>query len=390
MFSVVLGYLFFTGILLWLFKDFYLKKQQISTDVPKKEYVTVAPEKLFKLQKQESEKIIKNFIGSLDFQKAVLEHIPTGKLNEEGTNYVRFILASLEEKKNNYRKTTSYFLSAAAIFSILFSVIIIYFGYILLNEDSVGFNKTLKEIQAESSELSNLYLTDLSNRESILQRTINQRTRQLNESLLTDSLTINPIGAPRLTSLDSILQNMIIQANLIKDQLEQDTTKRTPKRSETHNDKIETVNEYIGAVTNELSSYLERESKLDSLPVDLNRKLGQIANSFNDLNEDTYLQEFIRRTAISFIVVTFFLAIIRFCVNQYKTNYKEMIQSESDALLVRKAYLALQNSEDIEVQKIIYEALLKHIKIDSKQELSQNIDINKLMESLVSIVQKNK
>ncbi|MEO9803943.1 MAG: hypothetical protein ABJF04_11870 [Reichenbachiella sp.] len=385
---VTLGFVAYQGVLLLLFYSFIQEGEETS----KKEvveYIDVSKDELFRLQKHESEKIVKDFLQSTDFKKGVLEHIPSGKLNEEGTNYVRFIISSLEDKKKEFRSTTRFFLITTTVLTLLFSGVVIYFGFVLLESDAVGFNHSLKELRQDYKELSTQLGSDVSNRARILMTVIDGKTDELNTELSKDSKLVAFEGLPSITELGTTIDDLILRASFVKDSIYK-LNSSLPNAKQDKSSKIKLIEQYVAQLSSEKKLFLEKEMNIKNLNEDIISNIQSINPKIDLINDENYFNEFLKRLAIGLIVVSFFLAIIRFCVNQYKTNFKESIQAESDSLLVRKTYLALQNTKEPEIQKIVYQAFLNQMNSDTKPKENRNNDVNNLMKSILSIIEKNK
>ena len=387
---VILSFIVYEGILLLLFNYSIAKRDE---EIIKKElvveYVDISKDQLFRLQKYESEKIIRDFLQSTDFKKGILEHIPSGKLNEEGTNYVRFIISSLEDKKKEYKTKTSFFLIISTTLAFLFSGVVIYFGLVLLESDAVGFNNSLKKLRRDYQELSIQLESNISNRAGILMTVINGKTDALNKKSFDGLKVISFESLPSVAELDKNIDELILRASFVKDSLNK-ISLSSPTAWNSNSPKINSVEMYINQLSSEKKLFLENELKIKNLNEEVSSNIQSIIPKIDLINEENYFNEFLKRLAIGLIVVSFFLAIIRFCVSQYKTNFKESIQAESDSLLVRKTYLALQNTKEPEIQKIVYQAFLNNMNVETIPEDSKNLEVNKLMKSILRIIEKNK
>ncbi|MFS4448362.1 hypothetical protein [Maribacter sp. 2307UL18-2] len=409
-FLVILGCVVYMMILLVFFRSFYIKrylnnKSETNTNYNiKEDLVQINGERLFKLQKDQIKTIVGDLFKSLDFKQAVVEHLPDGNLGKEGLDYMKFILVSLERKKESLKKTTQYFLAAATSLTIIFSLVVLFFGYSLIESDSVGFNKSLKNLDKNLVLISENQRTNLIQRQRILAEKIIGDTESVNTKILSfrkklednfgekysSSFKINPPGVANLIEQENDINFLTNRTDEIRDSintivLESGTSNELEKDK---NEILKYLKEYQDKLEDEKDFIVNGDERIQKLYSDTASSLNLVGNKVETLNKDNYLQEFLKRLAIGVIVVSFFLAIIRFCIGQYKLNYKEMIATDSDGLLVRKSFVALKNIDDVETKKLVYQSFFDKIIIPQNSDNYKNIDVNELLKSIMGIIQK--
>lgn len=391
---IVLGYITFIGILLWLFKSLYISKnvaklesKQITgiKNSTKEELVEVNYNELLRIQKKGIKRVVSELFDSIEFKTAILTHIPTGNLDENSSNYLRFILASLEKRKADFKSTMRYFLVTASILTLFFSMVVLYFGYTLIESDSVGFNKTLKELVSISRDLPEKFQKDLSKRQTILADVYIKKTNALNEILTEVEVKIVPPSIPSLINQDHDISDLANQAIEIKKKYE---NKNSEGKNTTLDNKIKKIDAYIQSLDQEGNNFITREREIQALILDLETSIKDVVPTAKKISQDNYLSEFIKRIAIGLIVFSFFITVIRFCINQFKSNYQQMIAAEFDSLQIRKVYSALQDVDDPEIKKLIYTAFFNKTIIGLNKNEMRSLDVNELLKSVFEVLKK--
>ncbi|CCN35039.1 conserved hypothetical protein [Vibrio nigripulchritudo AM115] len=93
---------------------------------------------------------------------------------------------------------------------------------------------------------------------------------------------------------------------------------------------------------------------LDSLvynKAEIENALELAQKASEEIIEEIHKPEFLRddlikRLSISLIVATFFIAILRYLSNLYRSHYAELIKTEEQDMFIRKFYVAYKGSSD--------------------------------------------
>lgn len=332
-------------------------------------------EQALKLQQSNIHEVVNELFNSVNFKRAVLERIPSGetKSNEE---YVKFLLVSLEDKKMALSKSMSFFLKLGAFLTLLAAGVVLYFGFSLLQLDSVGFNQTLKQVKALTSELPELMAEQSRLNEQIMRSQFESEI----ENFKKDGL---PFYIPSFIKVDSSVEHLIRQGEIMK-------LEKLAEGNDRDKEKHDKVNAFIRDLKSAQIELSKNELRLKQLDTEFPTKIELLSQKVDKINADNYLSEFIKRVSISLIVVTFFILLIRFCISQYKLNYQEVIQADSDSLLIRKVYVALQRTQDTEILKGVFESFLRQSRVKIDTAVGKSLDVNELIRSFTELLKEKK
>jgi hypothetical protein len=119
-------------------------------------------------------------------------------------------------------------------------------------------------------------------------------------------------------------------------------------------------------ITNEsINNYLIFRSKaMEELDVTQGNIESVLAKIQEELNKPTNSQnEMIKRFILSIVIVTFFLAILKYSANLYRSHHAEMLKAEQHDFMIRKFYVTLKSSEgNSEERKLVLAAFLSDVK----------------------------
>lgn len=402
---LVFGWLWVVGVFVFYIRDlYYISVLSLGQRfIPKETFLEV--------QKSEITDFIKQLFNSQDYFNALTAHMPKGdKDNDHGLDYIPFLLESLREKKRNFRKISNTFLVLTIILAMIFTSILIYFGNVLINEDSVGLNRSFESLNNRASGLftditefkkqENKVLTEYNSG-----RNINVLNEQIN---LLDSISESE-GYPTLSDLSPVITetNSVFQLRDISDSLMilvahwDSIYYKTPKKARDSLESVKIVNGIVRQIETGLEDFswvsgsdatltlLESQiSDLSATIVELNPKI----DTLNGENSKFATNELIKRLSIGLVVVSFFLAILKFAANLYRRNYSELVKAENDSLNIRKLYVAFKNVRDDKTRAIVLDALLsfeRHTLDSDLFKSNAKIDFNKLIEQLLSVSKKS-
>ena len=74
--------------------------------------------------------------------------LPKGENNAKyGLDYVPYMLQNIEFRRARYQRSSFFFLCLTVIFSLVFSVVVVVFGYIIVNDTAAGLPKSLRNLE---------------------------------------------------------------------------------------------------------------------------------------------------------------------------------------------------------------------------------------------------
>lgn len=291
---------------------------------------------------------LKDFVQSIfdskNFLTVINNSLPKGKDDEKfGLDYIPFMLHNIDKRRKRFEKSSNYFLIISAFSGILFGTVIAYFGYILVNEASAGAPKLLSEIKSETNLISAELNTILPNyyHNKRFQAICGASLKEIEEfsiELPYSNVHNQVIGAIGIAKFTGEFKSLF------------DTFAAAKKQTEN------LPGEYPKAIDNaynDLTRFLStNEGALPKLSTNLENLNNLIEKADEEFEKtENRIPEILKRIAIGLLVVTFFLAILRYITGLYRSHYQEMLKAEYDDLEIRRFYIAFKGSENIDKQR---------------------------------------
>ncbi|CCN82436.1 hypothetical protein VIBNISFn27_940087 [Vibrio nigripulchritudo SFn27] len=282
------------------------------------------------------EDIVCETLDSKEFATALRTSLPRGENdNKNGLDFIPFLLHRLDEKRISYQKSTNRFLISLISMGLVFIFTISFFGYIIINTSSSGVYK---------------YTSILSNEIDAISINIHNSNKSLlnylqNEGIKTENIPIDLKDGELLKARSKIdeLIGLGYAINL-KYYLYELPEKKFNKTS---NQKIEdnlTMSKVIKKIDIYLDSLVYNKAEIENA-LELAQKASE--EIIEEIHKPEFLRDdLIKRLSISLIVATFFIAILRYLSNLYRSHYAELIKTEEQDMFIRKFYVAYKGSSD--------------------------------------------
>jgi hypothetical protein len=307
------------------------------------------------------EESVKKIFNSNQFYSALTTSLPIGNKDTEfGLDYIPFMLQIVNDKRERFQKSSAAFLKGIIVLSIFFIGITIYFSYILLNESSVGLYKSLFILDSEMIEVNkNL---------SII------KTDVADSKYVKDYCGDNLKGILNFIPQDLSSQNKEIEREA-KD-LIQDFER---------NGNLPFTIDSLSKIVNKINTSTKSDDRYKELLVNTVQNLKKVRNIREEgydkimrsvqtietlapkiegeLQKPTNQQnELIKRLILSIVVISFFIAIIRYFRGLYNSHYSEMLKAGQEDLLIRKFYVAIKNTvQGSDERKLLYQKFLNEV-----------------------------
>ena len=392
-------------MIIWLLSTLYQLIRELVFEIElNKDKVVISSENFIEIKKSELRDFTQRLFNSREYFDVLTSTLPKGGEDKEyGVDYIPFILDSLREKKLSFQRTSNIFLGLTIALAVTFSSVLIYYGNILVNDDSAGLNRSFKELRVEMPRL----LNDLENfkRRELIDNQINtDALTALNKINMTiDSVRSTANTSKFLTLLDLIpnesstqsiydlpkisssYQPLIVAFESLASQ-SQERLKPMDSLIMIVKKNTETLDEATIRFNNVLSLYELRLSEQAQIIPQLSTQFDQIKGGQFSTNE------ILKRLAIALIIATFLLTILRFSANLYRRNFAEQVQAENDGLNIRKLYIAFKNVKDDQSRSIVLDSLLRFNRNPFEAdffESSTKFDLNKLIDQLIRFGRKS-
>ena len=330
----------------------------------RRKYININKASLLTLETEDDlNENIKTLLDSNNFLTALRSTLPRGEKDSEyGLDYIPYMLKNVDERRARFSKRAKGFLITSIIAGTVFVIITLWLGYILLNEDSISTGKVLRDLKSQTTELNRTvsFISPKTYAHIEEYKNIKDQIRSINNSLsiYEDSnfkTNISVILSEFLTTEDiTSLHNNVNNIDI-------------PYNSENEDD-IKLRREFNTLKFQIIDFMRIKESAFRQVPELVDRIDDIIKTSKQELSKTTNrTPDIIKRLILSFVILSFFLTILRFLANQYRHNFEQLIKAEEDDLNIRKTYIALKTAgDDIESKQIVLNQLLS--KFDSTQD----------------------
>lgn len=266
--------------------------------------------------------------------------LPQGKDDQKfGLDYIPFMLQSIDERRERAAKSAQLFFWATIFTAVVFSSVVGYFGYILVNESAAGSAKYLFEIRQNTQKLADtlpLLAQSYSNPAFLdnVQPSLTvlaHASPGAGNSALAQKVAEAIAESSRTGDL-SPLQGVLANASLNVS----GGGKEESQYAAVLNDANNRLQRFLGQQSTAMIQLRDRLADLTPL----------IANADKAISTPEYrTSELIKRLGLGIVVSTFFLALLRYVGNLYRTRYQQVIDAERDDFMVRRFYVALKNSD---------------------------------------------
>lgn len=288
--------------------------------------------------------VVEQIFDSDKFLTTLRTALPTGDSDEKyGFDFIPYLLHSIDERRRRAAREAVLFLTATITAAFVFSGVVVYFGYILVNEAGAGSAKALAGIQESTSQIANQMpaLTGKYN-ERIFQTKARSTIATLRKDQTADPR--NPLVKAAIdhaeASTDETIEEFINELNKIGTPSNTNFLQDAYTRQLTSAlQKLNSISDEMGEINSTTRNHLANLQPL-------------IENANKALTTPEYrTAELIKRLALGIVVSTFFLALLRYLGGLYKVRYEQVIGAEQDDFMVRRFYVAFKNSTESEEQR---------------------------------------
>jgi hypothetical protein len=287
---------------------------------------------------------VATILDSDNFLTALRSTLPKGVDDEEfGLDHIPFMLNSIDERRKRAIKSARFFLIATVSSAMVFSIIVMYFGYILVNESSAGAAKSLSEIKSSLESIS----TSLNR---LVPSYYGTSDFQKNVAPALTRLEQVPSDDKNVTQQKEALA-AIAEARITGDFISLENTLSTIKVA----DGIQTT-EFMKALAEAQVALQKFSSELRIVVPELSTRLQDlrtlVPKAEDVLNKpENRVPEILKRFALGLVIATFFLALLRYMGGLYRTRYLQVLAAENDDFAIRRFYVAFKSSTPNDEQR---------------------------------------
>lgn len=293
---------------------------------------------------------VKRVFKSETFLHAFETSLPKGEDDETyGFDYIPYIIDSIEIRRERFKESSERFLNMMISLGALFIVVVMIFGYVLLNDDSVGIRNNLKEINSELIRLNDNLLfqnPDISQNPEFQKCCLPSYSKIINGNY---SLSENNKSTFEKIKKDLSSSFRTGNVYLISDSIK---IKMTKLKEVKDGDKmlIDDLNEFNSEYE---SFWNSKNGTFYKLQSEINRFDNSIDALKAELNlEKNRIAEILKRLILSIVVVSFFIAVLRYIIKLYNSHHNQMIQAEHEEVLIKKFYVLVKTVGESKEERI--------------------------------------
>lgn len=321
--------------------------------------------------------IVHRCINSGSFISALQTTLPKAEGGSDATSHIPFILATLQERRQSFNRSSQLFFVALLLFAAMFTALLTVYGFILIDSVPVGVARSIKEAREEIGVLRQHQLD---------YESLGQSLRRYESSALRQFATLikTPEDASRYgRGVEAFVSPYLRGGRLEPDAFIRYDTARADERS-----LLARVDQFklaladlklaqaaaaassspVAKAAKQMSDDEPRVSALASKVGLLSARYESTRTALDNLIErakanetdpDDRLYALLKRIAVGVIVGSFFFAILRYLAQQYASHLSKYESSHADEVMLRKFYLAYDITEkDPEKQKGLIAAFL--------------------------------
>lgn len=343
---------------------------------------------LIKIPRSDSE--IKEYIGKIfhsdKFLNALHETLPKGEQDEKhGLDYIPYMLSSIRKRRKKFRRSSNFFLSFTIILGFIFSGIVMYFGYILVNEAATGIPKRIVSLNSElirirqnlnviapgyfnNQEFKNTVGKNILSLEQAKPGENNTEIAEKINKAIDDCKNTGEFGELR-KRLNSYSQN------INKDTEEGKQFDRLLSTT------IDSLNSFMDSYNAAIPNLVSSMKRVELLVPELEK--------WNEKPQNR-VAEISKRIALGIVVCSFFLAILKYIASIYKSHHAQVLKADFDDFAVRRFYVSYKGSEGKEeVLKAVLTTFLSEHYHGTETTNEKGISLSKAESDLLNTILKN-
>ncbi|MDI9858369.1 hypothetical protein [Flectobacillus roseus] len=346
-------------------------------------------------------RILKEVFDSAGYYTALSQVLPRGKDDEKyGFDYIPFMLEILVKKAERSRKSANFFLRATISLTLFFIIVSLVFGYVLMIDSSIGIYREIEDLNQIANSIvmtdSIAKVSDVEERFRILNRydifeemkSFSENREKQKDNIL-NFLNDNNSNRVKFTFHEiDIIEEKFLETNNLNDV--KSSLHRILDRDK---DDLET-RKFLAKIDKGIQLYYKNIT-LDNETINSSKKailniVEKINNKFEA--EKSQLSELIKRSIIGVLLISFFVAILRYFRNLYQFHLNEMLKDESKEIEIRKFYIAMKCAEsNPEERKLVLSNFINETKLSvetSQPSSTQQPEMDMLKDILNSLLKK--
>ena len=279
---------------------------------------------------------VRRVLDSQEFWTSFNETLPRGTNDaEHGVDYIPFLLKAIRTRRERFKLSASRFLRLTIALGLATAAIVAGFGWILLDESSVGAPRALRDVRASLDSLSSASARLVGSFKDTaeyarLRDVVAYADGPAEAELRTKLLAQLDASETTPAAMDALLEGVAAA----EQQLSTEDPSAASLRRELH--------DAAAALGRWRTDQRQHWQQLDEARVRLAAALPHL--EANLAKQEVQIAELIRRLAIGIVVSTFFFALVRFLGSLYRADYNEVLRADLDDMFTRSYYVAFKSA----------------------------------------------
>ncbi|MEM9452857.1 MAG: hypothetical protein AAGF11_01675 [Myxococcota bacterium] len=259
-------------------------------------------------------------ISSHHFLRVLRDTLPRSSRPEDAAlSHVPYILGRLNNAHERAEKDAGRFLGITIVVGLIFSIVISYYGYILVNDDGAGIGRKTAQLQETSEDLADGLLKI---QPSLLRRKdadeIKASIRKLLETHPTqEHLSLHEEIKDELKTIDTRFESSANDVQILALEFERLAVHpEHPNFAPLENEYTTAYSETESKVRKWTDAFSESQSRVSRQIAAIDSLIPDIRKSL-DAPSESKVPELIKRALVGLIVASFFLALLRYAAGLY-------------------------------------------------------------------------
>jgi hypothetical protein len=283
---------------------------------------------------------VKEILDSNEFLSVLRTVLPKGEADPAyGFDYIPYMLHSIDERRLRFRRSSQAFLILTVTLGLIFSVLLTYFAFLIINEAAAGPARDLVRLEEAARALDED--AAFVPAELARSRVFAERVRPALDAVRTADHGTSGVDTGELASA---ISEAINRSDLLTLEYKLNATRNaitgTGVVEKNYAQLLRTaelaVRDFRGDGQHAEYRLGEEVRELDSAITDAKANLDKPENRTAEL---------LKRLTLALIVSSFLFAVLRYVAGLYKEHYKQVLAAEADDFAVRRFYVTFKCSE---------------------------------------------
>ncbi|MCH7729595.1 MAG: hypothetical protein IH991_24420, partial [Planctomycetes bacterium] len=313
------------------------------------------------LRDEDLQKYTERILTSDRYLTALRSTLPKGEEDEtNGLDHIPFLLAGIDRRRRDFARSSQLFLLAIIAFGLVFSVLLSWYGFVLIDAMPVGVERSVRDISVSLGKISGYMdqyalTAEMSERRSFIYLgPLEQKVRnmRLEEGTTGKLLGFLPgLYRPEFEGFDDIrrfpavLRSQFVSFEYALRDLK-DSDDLTEEQYQELSRALSKAREMIGVTDEQMRALLDKiliqAARIEHTSKEAAALLGE---------ETPRLYSLVKRIAVGLLVGSFFIGILRYLAGLYDLHLQQVARADRDDMATRRFFVSYKTAGDDPEQK---------------------------------------